>query len=624
MGCDKERAEQGMPTVAIVGAGPRGLYCLEALVAAFGADPLCPGLHVAVFNKSSHFGASPIYDPDQPPWLLSNGRAKEIDVWSLAGSDPAEQACSGFLHWHNARFRPQAPIGPETFPPRATVGRYLCEGFQRVAASVPRGMRLSQLTSEVTDIIPGSGCYLLKFIDPRGRRGELVAHKIVLTTGHSFASPARRERHYRDFAARHPQASFIPCAYPVAENMREVPAGARVAMKGIGLTFIDAVLALTEGRGGTFKRAADGQLCYLMSGQEPERIFPFCRTGLPMVPKPVDYPGALRPLTFVTSARLAELRRRSPTGKLDLRGGIWPLVECEMERQYYRNAMTDRRDRRELEQCGDDARAMRGVIREHLAAHPGLEPFDRGRILDPAGDRRFATGEEYNSFVEHYLQREIDHARAGLASSPARAAVSMWYEIRAALRPCVAFGGLTSDSHRQLIEYYFPLFKRVVFGPPLINVEKVLALHRAGILDFRVARNPRLLTRHTAGRFELRTSSPATSARVEVLVDARYPTVEILRDEAPLYQHLRRRRMVREFRNGPAGVPDTYRTGAIDMSRNYQYVIDQRGVANSDIAVYGAPTEGNLIATFNIGRDGFASAWASNVVRQLRAEAGQS
>jgi hypothetical protein len=483
-------------------------------------------------------------------------------------------------------------------------------------------MRLSKFTSEVTDIVPGKDGYRLKFIDAKGRRDELLAHKIMLTTGHSFARLGRRERHYRDFAARHPRTSFIPYAYPVMEKLSRVPAGACVAMKGIGLTFIDAVLALTEGRGGVFKRGADGQLCYLMSGQEPATIMPFCRTGLPMAPKSRDYPSTPRPLTFVTSDRLKELRRRSPGEKLDLEKDIWPLAELDMERQYYRTAMADPRDRRKLDECGDDACAMRQVIHEFLALHPDVESLDYGRILDPIGERRFTTGEEYNSFVEYYLQQEIDHARAGLTSSPARAAVSMWYEIRATLKPFVAYGGLTSASHRLLIEYYFPLFKRVVFGPPLINVEKVLALHRAGILDFSVARNPRLITRQATGCFELRTSSsPGASAQVEILVDARYPTVEILRDVTPLYQSLCRRRMIREFRNRSADVAgSSYSPGAIDMSRNSQYVINQHGAANADIAVYGAPTEGNLIATFNISRDGYAAVWAANVLKQLRKE----
>lgn len=593
-----------MPTVAIVGMGPRGLYCLEALLAELRAHPLRTGLQVAIFNKSPYFGVSPIYDPDQPPYLLSNIRVKELDLWD---SD-------GFAHWYNTRCQPAKPLDPEMYPSRALVGRYLLHGFRRVMSRVPPGVRVSKFTAEVTDIVPDNAGYRLKFIDAAGGHDELRAHKILLSTGHSFVRPARREQCYREFTARHPRTAFVPHAYPVTDNMSGIPAGACVAMKGIGLTFIDAVLALTEGRGGVFKRDANGRLCYLMSGQEPKMILPFGHTGLPMVPKPYDFPSTLRPLTFVTAARLKELRCRAPGGKLDLAKDIWPLAELEMERQYYRTAMSDRR---ELDECGADAHAMRRVIRDFLTAHPDVAPFSYGQLVDPVGGRRFTTGEEFHSFVEGYLQREIDYARDGLASSPARAAVSMWYEIRAALKPFVAHGGLTSHSHRLLIEYYFPLFKRVVFGPPLINMEKVLALHRAGVLDFSAARNPRVIAHDATGCFELRTSLTAgTSAQAEVLVDARYPTVEILRDVSPLYQSLCRRRMIREFKNVSAGT--AYAPGAIDMSRDSQYVINHHGEANADITVYGAPTEGNLIGTFVINRDGYATVWAASILEQLR------
>jgi hypothetical protein len=595
------------PIVAIVGIGPKGLYCLEALVAEFSKQPLRTGLQVAIFNKSSHFGVSPIYDTDQPSYLLSNIRAKEINLWD---SD-------GFVHWYNTQFRPSKPLDPEIYPPRAMVGRYLRHGFQRVMSRLPHGLRVSKFMAEVTDIVPDKAGYRLRFIESDGRPDELLAHKILLSTGHSFVRPARRERHYRRFAARHPETSFIPYAYPVAENMSGIPAGACVAMKGMGLTFIDAVLTLTEGRGGIFKREAGGRLCYLMSGQEPKMITPFCRTGLPMAPKPCDFPSTLRPLTFVTAARLNELRRRAPRGKLDLDRDIWPLAELEMELQYYRTAMANLQDRRELDECGDDARAMRQVVRNFLRAHPDVAPLNYSQILDPVGGRRFMTGEEYHAFVECYLKQEIDYARDGLASSPARAAVSMWFEIRAALKPFVAYGGLTSRSHRLLIEHYFPLFKRVVFGPPLINIEKILALHRAGILDFSVARNPRIIAHDSTGCFELRTSSPeGMSAQADVLVDARYPTVEILRDVSPLYQSLCRRRMIREFTNVSAGT--AYATGAIDMSRDTHYVINRRGDANEDITVNGAPTEGNLIGNFVISRDGYATVWAASILKQLR------
>jgi hypothetical protein len=118
--------------------------------------------------------------------------------------------------------------------------------------------------------------------------------------------------------------------------MVQIPAGAKVAMQGIGLTFIDAVLELTEGRGGRFERAADGTLSYKASGKEPKVIIPFSRTGLPMTPKSHDLPAFDRPLTFFTHSAVAALRKQANDGKLDLEEDLWPLFELEMELQRQR------------------------------------------------------------------------------------------------------------------------------------------------------------------------------------------------------------------------------------------------------------------------------------------------
>jgi uncharacterized NAD(P)/FAD-binding protein YdhS len=93
VGFEGAHSRSEAPIVAIVGMGPKGLYCLEALVAEFSKNPLRTGLQVAIFNKSNYFGVSPIYDPDQPSYLLSNIRAKEIDLWDSAG----------FVRWYNTR-----------------------------------------------------------------------------------------------------------------------------------------------------------------------------------------------------------------------------------------------------------------------------------------------------------------------------------------------------------------------------------------------------------------------------------------------------------------------------------------------------------------------------------------
>ncbi len=96
-------------SVAIVGLGPKGLYCLERLLAEFQARPLRHALHVSVFNRSAHFGASPIYDPEQPEYILVNISVGEIDLWEVDEPPLSRGAGLTFsvgIRKHSSRRRP--------------------------------------------------------------------------------------------------------------------------------------------------------------------------------------------------------------------------------------------------------------------------------------------------------------------------------------------------------------------------------------------------------------------------------------------------------------------------------------------------------------------------------------
>jgi hypothetical protein len=615
-------------TVAIVGLGPKGLYCFERLLAEFNARPLLRPLHIHLFNRSAHFGASPIYDPAQPVYILVNISVGEIDLWAV--EDPPVVAGRGddFLAWYQKTFQPQTPLAGDEYLSRAVVGRYLIEGFERLLEHLPPGVAVSRHVGEVSDVRPDErGGYRVEFMPEASgegeeiQAGEIQADKVLLATGHSRLVPGIEETRYRAFAARHAgRASFIPFVYPVVETMREIPVGARVAMLGIGLTFIDAVLELTEGRGGRFERTTGGALTYTRSGAEPRVVFPYSRTGLPMTPKAHDLPLHARPLTFFTHDALVELRCRTPGGRLDFERDLWPLFELEMELYYYRVVFGDGDARQELEACGNDAHAMRRVIDAYLRAHPEQQPFDYRPALDPVGARSFESAADYDAFVGRYMEEEIARSRAGLAGDGLKSAIDIWYEVRTVLGAFLQFGGLTPESHRKLIEHHYPRLKRVAFGPPIINIEKLLALARAGLLDFSVAQSPRVLTDESSGRFELRCDEiPGASAQVEILVDARYPATDIPRDATPLYRNLHRRGMVRAFENRPAMQDESaYRPGAIDMTEDARFVIGGEGTGNEDIAVIGIPTEGNLVGNLTVARDKYAGVWAAKVIEQLR------
>lgn len=607
-------------SVAIVGLGPKGLYCLERLLAEFNARPLRDALNIHVFNRSAHFGASPIYDPGQPEYILVNVSVGEIDLWT--DEEPPVAAVRGpkFIDWYRETFQPARPLTGDEYLSRAVVGRYLIEGFQRILANLPARVTVTCHVGEVTDIHSEVGCHQLEFVAESGNAEKFRTNKVLLATGHSRLAPGREERRFKEFASRHSGTHFIPFVYPVMESMRLIPSGSRVAMKGIGLTFIDAVLELTEGRGGHFERLAEGSLSYSASGREPQSIIAFSRTGLPMIPKAYDLPLFPRPLTFFTPAAVQQLRRQTPGGKIDFERDLWPLFESEMELCYYRVEMGPGDERERLESCGNDAPAMHRVIDAYLQSHPAKERFDYRQVLDPVGERRFECGEQFNSFVARYMDQEIARARRGQAGCGVKAAIDIWYEVRKQLSLVIQFGGLTPESHRKLLEYHFPRLKRVVFGPPIINIEKLLALLKAGVLDFSAARNPQVLTDEASGCYVLRChENPAAFAQSEILIDARYPSVNMREDATPLYRNLCRRGMVRVYENRSLSEDGSgYCAGAIDMIERSQFVVDERGFGNKDIAVIGIPTEGNLVGNKTITRDDYPGIWAAEVIAQLR------
>src|SRR6266849_10392520 len=102
-----------MPTahsLASVGLGPKGLYCLERLLAEVNAHPLRGHLQVHIFNQSPHFGASPIYDPEQPEYILVNVSIGEIDLWTATDPPAVAGRGSSFVDWYQETLQLDSPL----------------------------------------------------------------------------------------------------------------------------------------------------------------------------------------------------------------------------------------------------------------------------------------------------------------------------------------------------------------------------------------------------------------------------------------------------------------------------------------------------------------------------------
>ena len=215
-----------------VGLGPKGLFALERLLDhACRLDPEAR-LAVDLFEPHPRPGAGPVYDPAQPDYLRMNFAAGQLDMWwpsqprgATAGSDSRS--------WRGAARR------------------------RRGCLSAPRrGRALSRRRASKTLLRHAPPNVDVRLTSPpRRARGARCPTRrparIVLRRG----ADRRPRRPTRLLAARlDARAPLVPRLPVRPDGSRAIASpGATVAIRGFALTFIDAALALTEGRGGSFE-----------------------------------------------------------------------------------------------------------------------------------------------------------------------------------------------------------------------------------------------------------------------------------------------------------------------------------------------------------------------------------
>lgn len=387
--------------VAIVGGGPRGLWAAEALLGAVGGSGT--PLDVDVWDdRPLGFGSA--YRRDQP------------DYWRLNVSSAIVRSSLGPLDDWRRRRGEADPLDP--FPSRSVVGGFLGASWGALQSRVPAGGSLSHVHRRAASVEP----------DGDGWRVDGVGYdEVLLATGHADDWPGALQR---DWAR---PVHLVPHVHPRLLREGDVPPGSRVALRGAALTFIDAALHLTEGRGGRFEHEG-AHLAYVPSGREPAVLWPTSRNGrfMEVKPQPGSPLAAVAPQPVVDEG--SEALRRATTLS-DVRNTL------------------DRTARAFLAAAGADAR-------------------------DSDVDAVLAGTDGSDALAD--LRRSLDVA-AGLRGPGAAWAVGeAWRRLYPALVDRVSFGGLVElDGFDELAA----TLERVAFGPPVVNAAKIVALADAGLVD---------------------------------------------------------------------------------------------------------------------------------------------
>jgi len=252
--------------VAIVGFGPKGLYALERIIAEIQHTKINRPLKIHLFNKTSFFGSGDVYRSDQPLSLLMNYSNHNIQFKNKNTPSLKTEDFLDFLPWLAEKTNQKTEELQYKYAPRAVVGSFLEYCFQSLLKLLPEHVEVQTHIASVIDVISIKEKY--EIVTQEGKPTPIKVDNILFTTGHFWNR--QQIKPSKSFF------SYIDFIYPVTQQFSGIPRTATVGIKGFGLTFIDAVLALTE----NINPLSDSALA-----KNTFKIFPFSRSGVPMIPR---------------------------------------------------------------------------------------------------------------------------------------------------------------------------------------------------------------------------------------------------------------------------------------------------------------------------------------------------
>ncbi|MEV7093908.1 FAD/NAD(P)-binding protein [Amycolatopsis sp. NPDC051045] len=537
-------------TLAVVGAGPRGVGVLERLGANAGELLGDRRLEVHLIDPFPP-GPGRVWRYDQSPLLRMNSMPEDVTMFtddSVKMAGPVRPGPS-LLEWAR-KVRDgglDADVPPDVvaeltaldhfdFPTRRLQSAYLAWVYRKVVEDLPEGIDVVEHAARATGVAGGT-VSTVSLSDG----SAIAADAVVFTVGHLDAEPDEREGELAAFAARHGLA-YYPAGYTADVDYSAIEPGETVLVRGFGLAFVDLMLLLTEGRSGRFEELPCGGLRYHPSGDEPV-LHVGSRRGVPYHAK-IGYRLRGKPLRlprFFDAYAIDELA--GAPGALDFRRDVWPLIAKELAWGYYSELFTGHPDRVRLDfavfadafaDSAWDSPSMRGLVARAVPAE--ADRLDLDRLDQPMAGRTFGTAEEFGKELRKYVEADLAR-RADQEFSADLGAFMALLSVYGQLPTLVQKGRLDAASQVSDMDGWFHgFFSYYASGPPPRRLEELLALHEAGLVSFAGAE-----MRVTAERgvFVTSTASHPETVEARTLVEARLPGPSVTRAADGLLRQLR-------------------------------------------------------------------------------------
>ncbi|MEU1819258.1 FAD/NAD(P)-binding protein [Streptomyces roseifaciens] len=532
-----------MPSLVVIGAGPRGTGLLERIAAN------APGL-LAGARLDLHLvdpfppGGGRVWRHDQSPLLWMNSMAEDVTAFTDASVRIEGPVRPGptLAQWA-ARVRDgtvPAPPDPATADEvRALTGRgfagrrvqsaYLRWTYEQAVAALPPGVTVHEHRRRALRLSGARDARQQVWLE--GLAAPLPADLVVLALGHLPSAPDAGQSALARFAARH-RLAYLPPEFTADSDLSALRPGEPVIVRGLGLAFVDLMVLLTEGRGGTYTTGRDGEPVYRPSGREPV-LYAGSRRGVPYRSK-IGYPweGERPPLPrFFGPAEAAALRERP--GPLDFRRDLWPPAEKELGFAHYHRLFTAHPERTRMpwpafeERYASCAPGSAELLALTAAAVPGpADRFDPAALDHPLAGRRFAGADALQRGLRAHIEADLAR-RHDPRHSP---------DLAVFLGLLSVYGQLAGLGDTG--PWWHGFFSYLASGPPGPRLRQLLALSRAGVVRF-LGADLAVTADAEHGVFRAHSASaPGVVTTARALAEARLPPPSVARSLDPLLRSL--------------------------------------------------------------------------------------
>jgi uncharacterized NAD(P)/FAD-binding protein YdhS len=574
--------------ICIVGAGVRGLGVLERIVAytrnSLTTRPVC----VHLIDPGTHGPEQ--YDTRQPDYLALNIVCGQVSLFPDKASVKVRPEQGPSLYeWAQEHGFCLAEDGftvgtygrriqADDFLPRRLVGEYLCWFQKQMERRAPSHVTIKQHRAKAIDLTK-RGAKLMVHLDNRTR---ITTDYVFLTVG-QVPKPILPGALYR-------RRIYRP--YPLPQVLMPIKESQTVAIEGLGLSAVDAILTLTIGRGGCVRR--DGQaVSYIRSGNEP-RIVAFSRSGLPYRSRPaLGAPIGYPPVVFTRKSIDQARQKHGP--KLDYDRDVLPLLLTELRIAYLRAKRGREQNWTMAELLIEELRQANtsSHLESYLRAASRKDAFDSEHAYFGAlpstdccsGPLRDAAS--YENWYRNWVADDLAQARLGVGQSPLKAALEIFREFREVIRYAVDFGGLTDDSADRFFEVHANTLDRIGVGPQKESTEVLLALMDSGILRVPIGPHPNVSWEKASKQWRVASSQLLQECTLvaDWLYSGRTSRLQSLPDDPSLIGSMARRGFVRRAK------PHSSVIHALDVTPAFHpYSID--GFIDRRIWIFGLLCEG--------------------------------